>query len=715
MAEQLLEVEIEGMTCTACARRVEKNLNKLPGVTAYVDFATEKAHLSLADGFARASASGAAAQSKQPDLTEVRAAVESAGYRVGTGKSELKSLRPRLIGGAILSVPSILLGMVPWFQFAGVELVLLVLATPAIFWVAWPFHAAALKNLRHGDTTMDTLISLGSSVAYGYSLYMVSMGMTHTYFEVATVVPSVVLLGRYIEVRARRSATDSVRALLSAIPDQATLIQADGSRATVASATLKLGDRVAIAAGERIAVDGVIIAGSGAIDNSTLTGESLPLEVSVGDQVSAGATNLSAELTIEATATSSSNRIARIADLVREATAQKTKLVRLVDRISSVFVPTVIVLSILTYLVWAFALGNPDRGFEAAITVLIIACPCALGIAVPMSLAVATSIGAKRSVVIRNPDALQLLAKVRHIAFDKTGTLTDGKLQIQAVHQLAELGEAEVLELAAAVEQGSKHPIALALVAASEASASAGNKALEVSERRETAGVGIEAQVAGRRVSIAKPTDAELAALTAQLGTLGPNTLVLVSVAGEPAALIELSDRLRNHAEASVGELQELGYELAVLSGDNPARVAAVAAELGISEHHGGLSPEQKLEYLSDRDHPIVMVGDGINDVAALTAASVGIAMGSGSHAAQSAAAITVLDDDPRNLPFAMRLAKKTYRNVWQNLGWAFGYNLMLIPVATLGLLNPMLAGAAMAFSSVSVVANSVRLRAQLK
>ena len=550
---------------------------------------------------------------------------------------------------------------------------------------------------------MDTLISLGSSVAYLYSLYLVSMGMTHTYFEVATVVPSVVLLGRYIEVRARRSATDSVRALLSAIPDSATLLGTDGARTEVPSTTLKPGNRVAIAAGERVAVDGVIESGSSAIDNSTLTGESLPVEVSVGDSVAAGATNLASELIIVATATSTTNRIARIADLVREATAQKTKLVRIVDRISSVFVPAVIALSVISYLVWAFGFDDPTRAFEAAITVLVIACPCALGIAVPMSLAVATGVGTKRSVVIRNPDALTQLAKIKRVAFDKTGTLTDGALNVQRVHSLAGHTEAELLAIASGIEAGSKHPIALALAAT--------KTDLLAENRVEAAGLGVSADIAGVRFSVVKPSEQQLSALLAEGVEPGPNTLVLVLALSEPIGLIELSDKLRPNARIAVDRLRELGLTPVLLSGDNPARVAAIANELGIEEHHGGMTPEQKLEFLTNHDEPLAMVGDGINDVAALAASEVGVAMGSGSHAAQAASAITVLDDDPRNVAFAFELALRTHRNVWQNLGWAFGYNVSLIPVAALGLLNPMLAGAAMAFSSVSVVANSLRLR----
>ena len=688
MANNLLELDIEGMTCTACARRVEKTLNKVDGVTAYVDFASEKAHLQFAGHI---------------ELEELKQAVESAGYKVGEGKEELKTLRPRLITGAVLSVLAILFSMVPGIEFAGQQYLVWALATPVILYVSFPFHAAAIKNLRHGYTTMDTLVSLGSSVAYLYSVYLVLTGSMHHYFEVSAVVPSVVLLGRFIEVRARRSATDSVRALLSAIPDSATVIRGE-TREQVPTHTLKKGDLVAVVAGDRIPADGKLVSEFASVDNSTLTGESLPVELSAGADLSAGATVLSGEVLIELTASAGTSRLSRIADLVREATASKTQLGSLTDRISSFFVPSVIVISILTYLVWAFALGDTTRAFEAAVAVLVIACPCALGIAVPMSLVVATSLGTKKSVVIRNPDSLRLLAKIKKVVFDKTGTITDGKLHIVAAHGLGGVDGSEALNKAAAVEAGSKHPVAMA-IAASGSSATATNI-------EELAGRGVAGDVDGLRVSVEKPgayeNQAELDQLISQAG---PNTLVVIAWEGWAHGLLELSDGIREGAKETVAELHDMGLRVAMLSGDNKRRVDAVATELGLDEALAGATPEGKLEYLASQTERLAMVGDGINDVAALAQADIGIAMGSGAQAAQAASAITILDDDPRKIPYSLKLGRRTYRNILQNLGWAFGYNVLLIPVAAAGLLNPMLAGVAMAFSSVSVVANALRMK----
>ena len=688
MPNNLLELDIEGMTCTACARRVEKTLNKVDGVTAYVDFASEKAHLQFAG---------------QIELEELKQAVESAGYKVGEGKEELKTLRPRLLTGAVLSVLAILFSMVPGIEFAGQQYLVWALATPVILYVSFPFHAAAIKNLRHGDTTMDTLVSLGSSVAYLYSVYLVLTGSMHHYFEVSAVVPSVVLLGRFIEVRARRSATDSVRALLSAIPDSATVIRGDTSE-RVPTHTLKKGDLVAVVAGDRIPADGKLVSEFASVDNSTLTGESLPVELSAGANLSAGATVLSGEVLIELTASAGTSRLSRIADLVREATASKTQLGSLTDRISSFFVPSVIVISILTYLVWAFALGDTTRAFEAAVAVLVIACPCALGIAVPMSLVVATSLGTKKSVVIRNPDSLRLLAKIKKVVFDKTGTITDGKLHIVASHGLGGVDGSEALNKAAAVEAGSKHPVAMA-IAANGSSAAATNI-------EELAGRGVAGDVDGLRVSVEKPGAYENQAELDQLiSEAGPNTLVVIAWEGWAHGLLELSDGIRDGAKETVAELHDMGLRVAMLSGDNQRRVDAVATELGLDEALAGATPEGKLEYLASQTERLAMVGDGINDVAALAQADIGIAMGSGAQAAQAASAITILDDDPRKIPYSLKLGRRTYRNILQNLGWAFGYNALLIPVAAAGLLNPMLAGVAMAFSSVSVVANALRMK----
>ncbi len=686
MPNNLTELDIEGMTCTACARRVEKGLNKVPGVTAYVDFATEKAHLQFETAV---------------DLELVKKAVEDAGYQVGEGKPELQALKPKLWIGVILSALAMAFAMIPQLSFPDVHWLVFALSTPVFFYVAAPFHIAAIKNLRHLDSTMDTLVSLGSTVAYAYSVYLIFSGMHHTYFEVAAVVPTVVLIGRYIEVRARRSATDSVRALLSAIPQKA-IIERDGVRVEIDTATIKKGDLVLVAAGQRIPVDGVLQSDTATVDTSTLTGESLPSELVAGATVTAGATSLSGEIRILATASSATSRLSQIADLVREATSQKTKLASLTDQISSVFVPAVIVIALLTFLVWGL-LGEWTKGFEAAVAVLVIACPCALGIAVPMSLVVATSVGAKRSVVIRNPDSLRDLAGTKTVIFDKTGTVTDGQLKVVNSRGLGDVGAATMLAYAAAVEAGSSHPVAKAIAKLSNAKTA--------TEIKEIPGVGLVGMVDGIEVHVGKPQSYQnQAELDQALALAGPNTLVVVSWEGWAHGLIELSDEIKPGSKHVIEELTSLGYETMLLSGDAPRRVEEVANILGIEKYLGGVSPEQKLEVVRSASHP-VMVGDGINDVAALSAAKASIAMGSGSHAAQSASSITILDDSPAAIPFALRLAKKTHRNIYQNLGWAFGYNILLIPVAAIGLLNPMLAGAAMAFSSVSVVLNALRLR----
>jgi Cu+-exporting ATPase len=693
---QSLELDIEGMTCTACARRIEKNLNKIPGVTAYVDFASEKAHVS------------AGAEVAKDVLVQ---SIEESGYSVGSDRSELTSLKWRVVVGVALAIPVALTSMVPGWM---IDMWLMAaLTAPVAIYVAWPFHIAAAKNLRHLTSTMDTLVSLGVLVAFGYSIFSLITRGVESYFEVAAVVPTVVLIGRWLEVRTRRSATDSVRALLSAIPETAK-VRRDGIQLTIAANQVVKGDFVIIAAGERVPVDGVVDSGSGLLDNSLITGESVPETVEVGLIVAAGSLNLSGSFVLVATAVTGSSRIAQIADLVREATATKAKITSITDRISSFFVPSVIALALASYLVWAFLFGDTERALSAAIAVLVIACPCALGIAVPMSLAVATAQGAKRGIVIRNPDALSLLNKVDTVVLDKTGTLTDGRLQVHETILLGqgrgqgELSKSQAIAIAAALERGSNHPIAKAIAAL--------DSTQQATQIVETAGKGLTGVVNSKLYSIGF-SESQIfknqTALQKVIEQVGAKSLAVLSQGDDALLLISLSDLVRPDSLKAIAMLNAMGIEPVLLSGDVESRVREVAEDLKITQWHSRVSPENKLQLLRElkaAGKTTAMVGDGLNDVAALTGADVGLAMGSGTHAAQSAAAITILDDSPLGISFALDLSRRTWRNIKQNLGWAFGYNLVLIPVAALGLLNPMLGGAAMAFSSVSVVLNALRL-----
>ncbi|WP_172955974.1 heavy metal translocating P-type ATPase [Rhodoluna limnophila] len=689
-----LDLDIEGMTCTACSRRVEKSLNKVAGVSAYVDFASEKAHLTL---------------SADVDRADLVKAVEDAGYAVGAERNELKSTLVRLWVGAVIALPVALISMVHEWMPPNWNLIAAIATLPIVIWVAWPFHSAALKNLKHQATTMDTLVSLGVIIAYGYSLIELLMGGHEAYFEVAAVVPTVVLLGRWLELRTRRSATDSVRALLSAIPDTAVVRRGD-QQLTVATNQVLVGDLVIVASGQKVPVDGTVVEGHSQIDNSLITGESVPTEAAVGMTVAAGSLNLGASLVIKTTAASANSRIAQIADLVREATAHKAKISSLTDKISAVFVPAVIAISILTFAAWWLIGGDAQAGLRAGIAVLVIACPCALGIAVPMSLAVATSVGARRGIVIRNPDALSLLSKVKSVLLDKTGTLTTGQLRVAKTIPLAGFDEPRAIALAAAIERNSVHPIAKAIAAL--------DSSLSAEGVIETAGTGVSGRVDGIAVEVSRrdaSTFSNPDALVAAIAQAGPRSLAITSIDNQSVLLIALEDDLRQEALGTISNLKELGIEPILLSGDVEARVASVAKELGIETYFAGVAPEQKLDVVSEIKTKapgglIAMVGDGLNDVAALAGADVGLAMGSGTHAAQSAAAITLVDDDPLSIPYALSLGRRTWSNIKQNLGWAFGYNVILIPVAALGLLNPMLAGTAMAFSSISVVLNALRL-----
>ena len=712
-ALEQIDLSISGMTCSSCVATVERSLNKVPGARATVNLATETAHILVPEG------------TGSKTLIE---AVSKAGYSAKLRSDEMESfshsrrLGFRVLLSALLTIPVVVFSMWHELHYRIDEFILqqlenfnlpaplysptgwlvIGLTAPVVLIIAWPIHRAALRNLAH--PTMDNLISLGSLSAFGWSIYANSTGAGDIYAEVAASVVTFIVLGRYFESRAKKRAGSTLAHLLSLNPKEVTILRGNEEvRAPIQN--LQIGELCVVRPGDRIPTDGVIVEGVSSIDNSLLTGESLPIDVAPGAEVIAGAINKNGRLVIQARRVGNDTELARITKMVLTAQGEKAPIQKLADRISSVFVPIVMLLSLATLATW-LALGNPlQDSIRAAVALLVIACPCALGLATPVALLVATGKGASQGIVLRKTASLEIASKITTVVFDKTGTLTDGKLAVVRTTSLAGADAKEALELAAAVERGSKHPIAIAL---------SGYGNLTAENIQELAGVGLVGDVAGKRVSVGKYSEVEnQAELNAALAAAGPNTLVVVTWDGKARGLIELSDQIRPGATETVRELNKQELSVALLSGDNPRRVSEIADAIGIKEVLGGVSPEEKLQYLTSSGSKMAMVGDGINDVAALSAAEIGIAMGSGSQAAQAASDITILDDDPRKVPFALSLGKRTYRNILQNLGWAFGYNLLLIPVAALGLLNPMLAGLAMALSSVSVVLNSLRLKWQ--
>lgn len=710
-----VEVAVGGMTCTACANRVEKQLNKIPGVKAYVDFATETAHVN---------------STEKIDIATIAEVIHKTGYEAlidTDSQTETTKLKNRVVVSAALSAVVAVLSMASATQFDYWQWLVFALATPVVFWGAFPLHRAAFANLKHRTTTMDTLVSLGVLVSYFWSAWQIIFGeagsasyrmmfelfsfgheMPEIYFEVAAVVPTVVLFGRWLEVKARRSATDAVKALLATVPET-TLVRRDGVDVEIKTADVRLGDLVVVRSGERFAVDGFVVEGIGSIDAAAITGESLPIEVGIGTQISAGCVNLSSVIVIQATSTGDSSRIALIAKLVKEATSQKTKIAQLTDRISSIFVPTIILLSIFTFIGWILTTGNSQAAITAAVAVLVIACPCALGIAVPISLVVAASIGAKAGAIIRNPDSLNQLATLTAVVLDKTGTLTSNQMVVTDVVAIGMNSPQEVLSVAAAIERGSTHPIARAIAATDDT--------MQATQITETTGVGIRGIIKDTEVFVGNPVKANLPMsedLVAGYEKLkAQGVVVAVSWGGYINGFIVIADSLRPTSIDAVAELKKLNLKTILLSGDSEAAVTAVAGSLHLDQSRWGVTPEQKFEAISElkKTETVAMVGDGINDTAALANADIGIAMGTGTHAAQSASDLTIIGDDPKLIPFAIRLAHRTRRTIRQNLFWAFIYNLVLIPVAAAGMLNPVLAGSAMAFSSITVVINSLRMR----
>jgi Cu+-exporting ATPase len=666
-----IDLPIEGMSCASCAAHVQKKLNELEGVSASVNFATETASVDFDP-----------ARTRRQDLS---AAVEAAGYRVGELEAD-DELTLRLVLSALLTAPLVLLAMVPALQFDGWEWVALALGTPVVLWGARPFHVAAARNLRHGNATMDTLISLGTLAAWGWSLVTIAvLGGEDTYFEVGAVITTLILLGRYLERRAKRRAGAALRALLELGVKDARVLR-DGEEVIVALDDLRVGDRFLVRPGEKIATDGVVEEGSSAIDQSLLTGESVPVEVSNGDEVAGATINTYGRLVVRATKVGSETALAQIAQLVARAQAGKAPVQRLADRISAVFVPIVIAISLATLIGWlALTDGTTAEALTAAVAVLIIACPCALGLATPTALMVGTGRGAQLGIVIKGAEILEQTRRIDTIVLDKTGTVTEGKMRYIR-NGLPD----DVLRLVGAVEDASEHPVAQAVAAAARERF---DKLPPVSEFRNVAGRGVVGVVEGRRVEIDRGS-------------------ILVDGARVGEVLVE--DTVKQTSPQAVRELKQLGLTPILLTGDREETAQRVARDVGIDRVRAEVLPDAKADEISrlqEAGKVVAMVGDGVNDAPALAQADLGIAIGTGTDVAIAASDLTLVSGDLRAAVDAIRLARRTLSTIKGNLFWAFAYNVAAIPLAVVGLLNPIVAAAAMAGSSLFVVGNSLRLR----
>ena len=735
--ENIIEVElaVQGMTCAACAARIEKTLNEISGVEAAVNYATETAMVAF-DG-----------ESQSQEV--VLAAISRIGYSAHAVDDEsfdedlsasIRIAQLRLIISIALSIPVVLLSMVTAWQFDGWQWWAMALSAPVVTWCAWPFHRTALKNALHGASSMDTLISVGVIAATAWSVWamvwgdaldtahsmggltMNMPGQSHVYFEVGATVTAFILLGRFLEMRAKSSAGNALRSLLAMGAKYATVLR-DGDEVAIPASVVRVDDILIVRPGEKIAADGVVAEGNSSIDMSMITGESLPVDVGPGDPVTSATVNQNGRLLVRATRVGSETTFARMAKLVRDAQSTKAPVQRIADKVSSIFVPTVFAISLATLAAWMFFDGDSTQAFTAAVSVLIIACPCALGLATPTALMVGSGRAAQMGIVIKGIDVLQSTRRIDTVVLDKTGTVTTGAMTLAGVHCIEGVSSDDVLRMAGAVEKGSEHPIARAIVTAAEEEIGV-LPALD--EFMAMPGVGATGRLDGtiitvgreevfrERLVIIPSVLRDALAASRERG----ETAVVVAWDAQAKAVISVADQPKSTSPDAIAQLKLMGLAPILLTGDNEVTARAIAESVGIDtdEHHlyAGVLPDEKVAVVKDlqeRGYAVAMVGDGVNDAAALAQADVGIAMGGGTDVAMQASDLTIVNGDLRSVPDAIRLSRATLRTIRTNVFWAFAYNVAAIPLAASGRMNPMWAGLAMASSSVFVVTNSLRLR----
>ena len=738
-----VELHVGGMTCASCAARIERKLNRMPGVSATVNFATDTAHVALPEGtaadaaIATVEATGYTARLPQPPAESADPATAEGEQEPEDG--EARSLRQRLTVSAVLTAPVLAMAMVPALQFPSWQWLSLTLAAPVVVWGAWPFHRAAATNARHRAATMDTLISLGVLAAFAWSLYALFLGEAgmpgmrmrfelipkpgsgaeEIYLEVAAAVTVFILAGRYLEARAKKRSGAALRALLTLGAKDVAVLRGDHEQ-RIPVGQLAVGDRFVVRPGEKIATDGQVVEGSSAVDASMLTGEPVPVEVGPGDAVAGATVNAGGRLIVQATRVGADTQLAQIARLVAAAQSAKAPVQRLADRVSAVFVPVVIALALATLAYWLATGAGAEVAFTAAVAVLIIACPCALGLATPTALLVGTGRGAQLGILIKGPQILESTRRVDTIVLDKTGTVTTGRMALVDVVAAEGTDEEQLLALAGAVEDASEHPIAAAIAAG--ARDRLGNLP-PVQDFAATPGLGVHGVVDGHAVMAGRASwlaeqwaqrlDQRLDAARTEAEAAG-RTAITVGWDGAVHGVVVVADTVKLTSAQAVAELAGLGLRPVLLTGDNERAARAIAAEVGIGEVIAQVLPGQKVEVvrrLQDQGRVVAMVGDGVNDAAALAQADLGIAMGTGTDVAIQASDLTLVRGDLRAAVDAIRLSRRTLRTIKANLFWAFAYNVAALPLAMAGLLNPLIAGAAMAFSSVFVVSNSLRLR----